>query len=173
MKLINPTPEELEAIRSYTGGGVYRDLNERLRTGKPLGRHQSLVHAGLQSIMGKIRPLGAPVPVVRQILLPEKYRTLQAPDTLKRLGDIFSRSPGRTITLGGYTSTHRSNPKMQLQGNPNLLSFRINARHGADIAEHSVLPDENEILLPHNSKFRVAGYENHKGSHTLHLDQLV
>lgn len=173
MNLVNPTPDELEAIRSYTGGGMYRDLNAALRTGKPLGKHLSLIHAGLQSILSKIQPLSSPVSTVRQILLPEKYRITQRPDMLKRLGDVFAKSPGRTITLGGYTSTHRDNPKMQLTGNPHLLSFRINARHGAGLAEHSTVPDENEILLPHNSKFRVTGHDNNRGSHVLHLDQLV
>ncbi len=159
------TSRELDAVERYTSD-EYAPLNAALRnTGRVANPDSDQIHAGLQSAFAKAEPFPAPVQVARgmRLLDPVRYR-----EFVQTMQD--AQKTGATVRIPGYTSTSTGGVGKPFEGN---VELRIAATHGLDAMPYSVNQHERELLLNHNSGFRVDRIERgDKGKYIVHMTQI-
>lgn len=133
---------DLVAIRGYTGGDFYVEMNKALRDGDPAGLakydgHIKTLTSGLSqldSYRGKVtRGIGVGSESMPSVL--ERYK------------------PGAEITEPHFVSSGAGNDFM---GN---VQFTINSTSGKMVKFVSRNPKENEVLFPPNSTFKVTSQQ--------------
>lgn len=137
------TRAEAEAAEGYSFSH-YRELNKALRDGRTPKGELGPVHEGLRTAFAKAKPFDQPVKVRRgmQLTNDEGQKFI---DALKA-----GQAQDGAARLPGYTST-TTKPK-GFEGN---IQLTIHATHGLDLKPYSELANEDELLLDHNSAFRV------------------
>jgi len=150
-----------EAVRRYTVDEdneagekpVYQELNRALREGKEPPADARAVHEGLLRAFAATPPLAEPVMVWRGVR--------GGADVLRQAQEALSS--GGPLVLAGHQSASRR-PAMAVSGfgpagpgNEGAVLLEIAARHGIDADEIGAAQNEKEFILPHGSRFRVAG----------------
>ena len=151
--------EEMNAALRDTGAPPPGDYGEG-ETGKASVNGPKL-HASLQKQFAAAKPFKPPVTVKRGITVPaDVLAGLEASARKAMDGKGAARMPGyiSTSTGGG-----------EFSGN---VTFEIEASHGLDLKPYSHFGDEAELLLNHNSKFRVVGVERTGDKLHLKLSQI-
>ncbi len=154
---------EAQALKDYSGSS-YASVNQALRDGKPFdGLADEKTHQGLQAAFAQTKPLAEPVVAKRGIKLEGK-------DLEAFIGAVkAAQSQGGVLRLPGYTST--SVGGTGFAGNVRVL---ITAKQGLDMKPYSSIPHENELLLDHNSSFKVQGVkQGGDGTWHVQLEQLL
>jgi ADP-ribosyltransferase exoenzyme len=131
------TPDDLSALADYTGPG-YQDLNSALRSGALDASQPARIDA-LNKALEKLPAYDGPV--VRGTNLP--------PEVLEQY------QPGEVITESAFTSTTTDPAVAQSPAFAGNVEFRILSSTGRDVSSLSMLPDEQEVLFPTNTKFYV------------------
>lgn len=132
-------------------GNLAKRLNTALRTGKGLTPELLAWHKRLHDMMSQAAWHPEGVQVARALVLPKTG--------VDRLLKAFSKSYGKSITLPGYQSTSRGEePKFLYDDESPHIQLNILAHHGLNLSRASLHQGEDEILLPHNSKYKVLGY---------------
>lgn len=172
------TTDEAKKLTAYTDVQVFRTLNEALKNNATLARPGKLAQmfgakdvAGVHEAMQKVFA---------------RAKTLDTPMTLKR--GVFSRNPeqlaqsmlasqGKVVKLPGYQSTSAVQEDHDSFGESGggykgNVKFTIHAVHGLDMKPYSVFPGENEVLLNHNSEYKVGRVEKHDGTWHIELFQV-
>lgn len=140
------TISEAEAVENYTGSTFYA-LNKVLRAGEDVGRW-SEVHEGLRGAFAKVKPTPKPV---------TSYRWVANNPELIALFEKAA-STGPQVQLKGYISTSTQEDMitdMNNKSDADNIKYVINCREGLDVRPYSSLPQEDELLLNHNSRFRI------------------
>ncbi len=162
------TTGEKIAQQQYSKGGDTA-MNGQLRKGRDVPEDYAKIHDRLQTAFAKAKVLPHPVHVVRGMDLskPEDAETL---NSLLHAA-LAAKETGEPLQLAGYTSTATGNKiDPNFRGN---VEMRIAAVHGLDMMPVSHFPHEKELLLNHNSQFKVSKVERtKKGKYILHLEQL-
>ncbi|XP_036420402.1 ecto-ADP-ribosyltransferase 5-like [Colossoma macropomum] len=133
---LNPSLQEM-ALCAYTTKHIYRDLNNKMREGKD---HYT-TDFGLISLHFLITDaIQARNP---QATCRTTYRRTTVPITIK----------GERVRFGAFTSStcNPYSPKFMSYGKETC--FVISTCHGAPISDLSVVPDEDEILIPPYEEF--------------------
>lgn len=174
------TAPEAKAITAYTDVNVYRPLNESLKAGETPKKKGALarllgaddpggVHEKLQQAFDKAPVLDKPVVVKRGI----------NPRKTEELAQFFTERAGTVVKLPGYQSTSAfkapegEDPFHSAGGGyKGTIKFTIHAVHALDVRPYSKFPDEDEILLPHNSEYHVGRVERRGGELHVELHQL-
>lgn len=142
---------EAKAIELYTTS-AFLQFNKRLREGTALSPEQQQMHEQLQSAMAKTTPFEKPVQTFRGLMMGSDA-DLQAFE--QKL--LEAQQNGGVLRMPGYSSCSTSDKSsFEFQGNVRL---EITARKGLDARPYSRMPDEDELLLPHDSRFRVTSVE--------------
>jgi hypothetical protein len=142
------TLKEAEALQGYAWGG---HINERLRAGKSLWwGGESKNHKLLQEAFAKAKPLDSPITVYRGMGFKNPA------DAAKFIKSIEGAEDG-IVRLPGYTSTSTNH------GFAGDVQIEIKAIHGLDVRPYSKFTNEDELLLNHNSQFRVVSVEKVQG----------
>ncbi|HYT94753.1 MAG TPA: ADP-ribosyltransferase [Gemmataceae bacterium] len=155
---------EKVALQAYSGS-AFGVLNQELRTKGVVQPMYSLLHDRLQSAFRKARPFSPPVTLSRGV------RMNPGPQTDNFLAPIKeAHKEGRAYTMRGYVSTtygDRVHPGFQ--GN---VHMHFKATHGIDVYPISLFPDEREVLLNHNSTFRVTDIRSEGGRWIINFEQI-
>ncbi len=165
------THEEAQLLNDYSSAGNvfghlddYYKLNSRLRDPRtPLGDWYSEAHEKLKGVFAKAPRMETPVRVFRRISLPDSHAGTVHQQVFDKLRGLVHS--GRTIRLPGYQSTSTDRHQwfgstMNDESNPRSIGLLIKAHHGIDMTPYSGYREEKELLLPHNSKFRVLGIQS-------------
>jgi hypothetical protein len=152
---------EKVALQVYTSMN-YRGINDGLRTRGAVPEKYAKVHQRLRSAFRKAKPFSPPVQVVRGLTLNGKALD----DFLARLSD--AHKTGKVLRLPGYHSTSVGDYSA-FGGN---IQLRIRAVHGLDARPVSHFPGEREMLLDHNSRFKVTAVKKMGSQHVIKCDQL-
>lgn len=152
-----PTLEraEISALKYYSGGG-YVGINKFVRgQGDHGDEHYAEQHTALQTAFAKAVPFEKPVTTYRVMQL----RNLEDADLATFLASLDrSAKDGSTVSIPGYTSTTTDKAWADRlaegpDGQDTLVEFV--AHKGLDVKPYSQKPEERELLLDHNSQFRV------------------
>lgn len=151
------TKEEEAAIMRYIGGESY-GLNEKLRNCAPLSADEIRWVEALDSALTK---------------LPRYHGTLRRSLTFYGQGSVkdflAEHEIDTEVTYLSYTSMTASeelhNPHGQVQ------IFVIQSTQGSDI--RSFNPEEQEILYPRNSRFKVKAIERVVRQHYIYLEEIT
>jgi hypothetical protein len=161
-----------KAVADYTDKG-YRAVNDMLRgADDPTPRAQKL-HAQLQTLFAAAAPSEKPVTVYRGLSL----HSQQVVRLLKQLKG--AHESGEAVHFAGYSSTsfdpaiaftYGEGGKRKAGGSGNDVVFEIAARKGVNLGvlasdDPSGQLSEQELLLDHDSAFRVAGIRTVKFKH--------
>jgi len=165
---------EKDALERYSEEEVFRDLNSALyKGGQPSDPDIRRIHENLQKAFAKSPPMDKPVNVYRGIDM-KSMKSADKATFLRKLEK--AANGGGEIQLPGYQSTTTDEKLARSDfgfGKQNQLSMTIAARHGLDVKPYAVVPEEWELLLNHNSKFRVKSFKNENGSYHVELEQTV
>jgi hypothetical protein len=156
------TNDQRVAFQQYSGI-AYSPLNDSLRTtGQPPAGFE-VMHANMQGVFQSLPKMAQPVTCFRGINID--------PANLASFLDDYrtGKAAGQAIRLGGYQSTMVGAPDPFFKGN---VMFKIQANRGLDMKPHTHYPHTNELLLDHNSEFRVKGIRATKGGYTIELEQI-
>ncbi len=152
-------PDEVKSLTHYSGGG-YTGINKLLR-GQPSEDPDldAADHERLQKAFAKAIPFDKPVTTYRAIQLgnmedDERDALLAALDAAK--------SSGGTITIPGYTSTTTDKGWVDRLNVDAVVE--VVARKGLDVKPYAKKPHEQELLLDHNSRFKVLGHTTEEAS---------
>lgn len=148
------TAAEVKAVVRYTGG-AYESFNKLLRAGRPLeSAADEETMKGLDAAFKKAKRIRPPVVATRGMDI--------AKDKLPAFLDAMRANMGAKdfVAMPGYHSTTVSKSQPAFSGN---VQMRIEATHGLDVKPVSEYPHEDELLLAHNSRFRVVGVEDQGG----------
>lgn len=142
----------------------YGPMNKALYGGKPSAadlKEVTPTHKALQSAFAVAKPFDHPVQVQRAMQLD--------PHTLHAYVSKLqaAHDAGGEVELKGYQST-ATGPDNKFKGN---VQISIAAVHGLDLKPYSHSPDENELLLNTNSKFKVKSITVKGGVHHIELEQ--
>jgi len=158
--------DELKAFRAYSEDAGFA-INGSLVHDKQLTKEQRLVAQRLSKVIRDKGRLSGPVTVYRGL----SWKRRQ--DTDDFVGQF---TQGKTIALKGFISTSVDQgfveaEFMKRRGGGVLLE--IKATHGVfmtgRMTEHE---GQHEILLNHNSKFRIEGISKLKNMHVIQLTQI-
>src|SRR5262249_41282654 len=140
------TLEEANAVNTYTSN-AYKFINAKLRNGQtPDPPHDDTVDY-LQGAFAKAQPFPAPMKMKRGMDIPkgpaldsylQTYRTAQ--------------STGAHVAIKGFSSSGSAGIPTTFQGNIRITIF---AKKGLDVQPYTEYPREKELLLDHNTEFRV------------------
>lgn len=121
----------------------------------------------LQSAFSRVGKIGPP-PL-------EVHRGLDIDDDIAdEIGNaaLEAFNSGNVFNMPGFTST--STDKSVAKGFGVKVLFKINASQGLDMKAYSHFAEENELLLNHNTAFRVTRAEkNQKGNWEIDMDQIL
>lgn len=145
------TPEQEAAIRDYSDLG-YRRINAQLRAGTVSGRIRrkiDILTSGLEELPNYRGDAfrGATIEEVRL----RKYQ---------RVGHI--------ITERAFISASRS-PSKAFSGN---VRFYILSKKGKEIDQWSAYPDEEEVVFPPGTRFKVLEYARDQNQIEIFLEEL-
>ena len=157
--------DEANAAKQYAGAG-YAKLNGMLyeKGAVTPGSPQEKLHKDLNRAIEKTSPLPQPIPVMRGLNL-----------GVKSLSDYIDHlrggaTTGTPVGLAGYQSTSTA-ATQAFDGN---VKLHILAKQGLDLKPYSESAEERELLLAHNSSFRVHSMEQDgAGNWKIHLEQLL
>jgi len=139
------TEKEKQAIRSYTGSS-YKYWNSYLK-----GKISSLDEVNIEAIK-TMQSLFEKLPQYQGAVI----RGVTSRNLNLLMEDFI---PGNTITMKGFISTTEAENigiiKSFLKDEKSSVILKINTKNGMPINGLSGSPEENEILLNHNSKYRV------------------
>lgn len=171
-------PETARYLNNYTWG-YDGPLNKALReTGAPppgkfggdtIARKPDkdgpAMHAALQRLFDAAPPFGPPpIRVYRGVEVSSKVKS-QIVAAAKK-----AQKSGGEFAMPGYISTATG------ESFPGNVQFEIRAVHGIDTMPYSHFPEERELLLNHNSRFRVKAIEKGDADQgvdvIIHLEQL-
>jgi hypothetical protein len=174
VNLDNPfSTQDEDALRAYTTI-AYQDINAYLRDGtKPLDRRTPKVLRDLAGAMAKLPPIKPPVTVYRGL-------TIKGNEIDKFIGDIMKKAEsGNPLKLKGYQSTSL-NPEVAdrfkvTYGEEGVVPVRmqVRANKGAYLEGTTVVPNEQELLLPAGNKYKVGQIvKDPDGGFTVTLEQM-
>ncbi len=160
---------EAAAVKNYASSG-YEKINAALRggTNPPADKYSGAnspdkVHEQLQKAFEKTTPFATPVTAQRGI-------ELSPADASKLIGALqAARDQGGTVRLPGYVSTVIGAEGTPFGGN---VTMTIKAVEGLDLKPYSSSPKEHELLLDHNSQFKVTSVTQSGGKYAIELEQL-
>jgi hypothetical protein len=158
---------EAEAVGNYASSH-YKGLNATLRAGKePTDPEMRAVHDGLRSALAKVEDFPEPVTVYRGLEVKGKAGE-------KLIASLEAhRASGAPLALAGYQSTTTSAEAVKpFVGWKGGVELRIAARRGLDAQPYSRLAHERELILDHNSQYRVKSVREEDGGHVVELEQL-
>lgn len=156
---------EVSALHKYTTGDYYEKINQSLRdTGLPPSKYASM-NEDMQRAFDRTPIFDEPIQV---------WRSIKAGPGMRKFLELAqaSHESGELLTHGGYASTTAVE---QSQSKAPVL-LKIKAIKGIDLKSVSRVPNENEVLLNHGSKFKVVGIkevETERGTqHQIELEQV-
>lgn len=154
---------ERAAIRDYTSS-YYKHVNTALRKGGSMGHPQlAAIHEGLQRAFAATEPFPQPITVRRGLTFEDEKQL----DTF--LGAMKKAKGKGTVRMPGYSST-TTDERHAFQGNVELV---IAAKKGIDARPFSIHADENELLLDHDSAFRVIGVKKDGKRWLIQMEQIL
>jgi hypothetical protein len=118
------------------------------------------MHAALQAQFAAAKPFKPPVSVKRGIDVPSEVIAGLEASARKAM------QSGGAARMPGYISTGTS------KAFPGNVQFEIEAVHGLDIKPYSHFSTEDELLLNHDSKFRVTGVVRDGYKLTIRMSQI-
>lgn len=126
----------------------------------------NIITRNLEEAINKVKPWHPPTTVRRGL------KKLDS-DTVKAFVDTANQclSEDKTFTMSGFIST-TTNSKVGSEFSGEI-EFEIEACHGLDMMPYSHYPDENELLLKHNSQFKVDLIERKGSKWVISLRQIV
>jgi hypothetical protein len=160
----NLTNGEKVAQQIYSYGGDGR-INGALRREEPIPEAYQKAHEQLQRAMKKAKWSEQPITAVRGIDLPEADLSsfLHAALAAQRSGGVME--------LPGYTST--ATGKKLAPGFKGNVKMHLKAHQGLDMMPVTHFPQEKELLLDHNSRFRVSEVKkDSKGVYHIFAEQV-
>ncbi|TXH54760.1 MAG: hypothetical protein E6Q97_10175 [Desulfurellales bacterium] len=144
--------DDIEAIKGYASVGQWaEDVNKALRGIWDMYPETQKVIDAMSRAVRKAKPMKEPIACERymdgneQTMAQFAQLMRQAVET-----DSVVRLPGFTSTTTGFTNKHTA---WMYQGMP--VKMKIAVRQGLSLRDYSEVPMEEEILLDHNSSFRV------------------
>lgn len=158
-------PPEAKAIQHYTTKGFY-SINRALRSGGTLSPEDAQVNGELQKAFAKAKPFAKPVLVTRG---------MDTAGDHEFVGHFVAAAQkaaqsGGTFTMPGYVSTTTDPGDTHYGKRP--IQMHIEATHGLDTHPYSEFNNEKELLLNHNSKFKVHKVEQKGNQWHVHLKQI-
>jgi hypothetical protein len=137
----------------------YESFNQALREPwKDMSDERLKAHRVLSDVFAKTPRMPQPVRVFRKLYIPDLFPHEHVYTKLRSLVGT-----DKTIRIPGYqsTSTDRATwwPKSKTIANRSV-GLLILAHHGVDMQPYGSHSDESELLLPHNSKFKVLGIQS-------------
>lgn len=157
------TPAEKNAAQKYTST-TYKDLNDSLRADGTPPADLVDTHHHLQAAFAKVQPFPSPVDVTRGMSLDDA--------SLRSFLDSMKQSMGDGVPVSqkGYISTAVGN-----KTDPNFhgnVTMRIKATQGIDLKPYTNYPHVSELLLNHDSKFKVTGMKQVGGVWEIEMEQI-
>jgi len=134
------TEGELSAIRKYTQTAGAHDLNTALWNDTPLSLNLSLFKDTLVSALKRLPDFKGTVR--RAAKVPKKF--------------LPGYEVGKTVVFKGFTSTSKGDNWRRFSGD----HFTITSERGKLIRDIAYLQDEEEVLFPPNTKFKVIERED-------------
>lgn len=158
------SPAEKVAAQKYTCTS-YKYLNDSLRTdGNPPPQFTDL-HHHLQQALAKCQEFPAPVDVTRGVTLDGAALS----SFLAEMND--AKDTGRTTVQKGYiSSTVGTKTDPNFHGN---VILRIKATQGLDMKPYTNYPHVSELLLNHNSEFKVTDVKQVNGTWEVSMEQVA
>lgn len=151
-------PDAVKAIETYTGNGVFRDVNDALRSGKRL---EDVPPPDIQHLQRLTRQnLKEPVVTYRGI-------------TTKVFNQHYANlKPGQEIEAKGFVST--SIKKKAAEGFTDQANtvLEIKAKRGLYVDDHSEYPGERELVQAHGTKYKMVGVVNKGGQKIVQLEEV-
>jgi SPP1 gp7 family putative phage head morphogenesis protein len=117
----------------------------------------------MQGVFAAAKPFGPPPVVVTRGLDVDAKTTRQIEAAARKAMD-----KGHELVMPGFIST-TTDPGAEFSGK---VKYRIAAVHGVDMKPYTQFPMEDELLLNHNSRFKVTKVERVEGEVHIHLEQL-
>lgn len=156
------TPDEITATQKWTSSAYIPWARALRETGKP--PHQfAKEDADLQSAFAKAKVFSTPVAV-------ERHLTLDSAGLQKFLADAqASLNSGTPLAYPGYQATSTDPVPSNFHGN---VEMRINAVHGLDMGPHHHHPHVKELLLNHESEFKVTNIQQVGSRWIISYDQI-
>lgn len=174
-KLLRAYSKEVNQHDPMFGNKSFRELNKWLRSPEAEDHPQfRAIHKALSTVFSRAPRMSTPVHVFRHITIPAAYGKAD----IQRVFDAFSsaKGTGRAIRIPGYQSTSTDQDAWPWLEGKRSIGMHIIAKHGLDLSPHGD-PNERELLLPHNSKYRVHDVKQTKGEDepgfVVHLEQHV
>lgn len=135
-------PTACMGMEQYSGDGAYESLNSALRKGESLGGAQKNLASAMDEEIDKLPRVPQNMNVYRGVY---KGR------------EVFgSMEPGDTFSDKSYVSTTATRKIADGFSNDFVMKIQVKkGSKGAFIKEISEYSEENELLLPRGSKFRV------------------
>jgi ADP-ribosyltransferase exoenzyme len=149
------TYEEKEAIWRYSAEMLFDEMNQALRSGRPLDPKLRKLVEDLSNGLAKLPPYQG-----------EVYRGVisMTPEQLARY------VPGSIVTEAGFTSTSSSpDIAMGFQGS---VKYKIKSKTGRDISTESESSYEDEVLFDAGTKFRVEQVTTDRGVTTIEMEEV-
>lgn len=145
------TFDEALAVEDYTGSAFY-ELNAALRDGTQVPKKFERTYTDLQKAFDKLTPAPEPVKTFRWV---------------KQDGEFFNllksaKESGDEVQFPGYTSTTTKEDLYDDEKNQihyPRMKFVVMSRKGLDCRPYSQVTREDELLLNHNSRFKVRSVE--------------
>jgi hypothetical protein len=154
---------EKVALQSYSGNTAGA-VNQELRTKGHVSPMYALVHERLQSAFRKAKPFHPPVMLSRGL-------RLEGPGLTGLLDDLnAAKKADKIYVMKGYVST-TVGPNV-LGGFDGNVRMHILATHGLDVYPISLYPQEREVLLNHNTTYKVLDVKMDKGKWVINLEQV-
>ncbi len=153
---------EVAAVQRYTGS-AYRGINASLRRYGTVAGDYTQTHQDLQKAFAKAQPFDKPVDVARGMNMGTadlQAFTAQMQDAL---------NTGSAVKVSGYTSTSTGGIPAGFEGN---VEVHIKAKRGLDVAQHSINPEEKELLLNHDSQFKPLSVKRVGHKLIVHMEQV-
>ena len=161
------TLTEAKACEAY-GGSAYGPLNSALYQGQTPSGSSAKVYNQLTSAFAKAPPFKQPVEVARGLSLDGNSLTAYLANLQNGV------TSGKPIQLAGFQST-TTTTHIAFSGN---IQLSIMAKHGIDLDPYSACAGEHELLLNHDTPFRVHSIEHTTDEHgdpqyNIRLEQLL
>ncbi len=156
------TAKQGKAANLYTKQ-EYIPINKALRSGKSLEGKSAKVDAELQAALKEAKPFDKPVTVYRGLQFQPGKNDL--PKLLDKMKE--ATGTGKALQFAGYSSTTTNEKNIYPEkGEESAFAggvvLEIEAAHGLDMKSFSDHPNEDELLLNHNSRFTVESVEQRK-----------
>lgn len=147
------TPLQRAAIRDYTDR-AYQRMNEQLREGEVSGAIQRKVERLIEALE-KLPDFHGDV-----------YRgaTIHDENVLAKYEDV-----GAEVLEDAFTSATKS-PLKAFSGN---VRFYLSSKHGKDISNWSVHPEEEEVLFKPGTPFKVLEFTRSKHDIEIFLEEVI